>query len=412
MKYEDFVNTKYKPKRNELVCEFYVEPSRVSMKRAAGGVAAESSIGTWAEVKTMHKYIEKKAATVFDIKGDERRASVKIAYPIELFEPGNISNLLSSVAGNVFGMKELKNLRLNDIIPPRKLVKSFKGPRYGIDGIRKILSIKDRPLIGTIVKPKLGLRTGHHAKIAYKSWMGGCDIVKDDENLADQKFNKFSKRVKATLKMRDLAERKTGERKAYLPNITAETDDMMRRAKYVKDYGGRYVMVDVITVGWSALQTLREHSFGLIIHGHRAMHAAITRNPRHGISMKVLAKLLRLVGVDQLHVGTAVGKMSETKEEVSENVRALTDKMYDIKKVMPVASGGLHPSLVPAEIEIFGKDCIIQMGGGIHGHPMGTLQGAKAARQAVYAVMEGIKLGEWAETHKELKAAIKRWGGG
>jgi len=410
MKYEDFVNKSYKPKRNDVICGFYVEPNRVSMKYAAGGVAAESSIGTWTEVKTMHKYVERKAATVFEIKGRKRQAQIKIAYPIELFELGNIPNLLSSVAGNVFGLKELKNLRLNDIALPRKLVKSFKGPRYGIEGIRRVLDIEDRALVGTIIKPKLGLRTAHHAKIAYNAWVGGCDIVKDDENLADQSFNKFSKRVKTTLKLCGLAERKTRERKAYLPNITAETDKMIRRAKYVKELGGRYAMVDVLTVGWAALQTLREHSFGLILHAHRAMHAAITKNPKHGISMKVFAKLLRLIGIDQLHVGTAVGKMSETREEVLENVHALKQKMYGMKKVMPVASGGLHPLLIPTITKIFGKDVIIQMGGGIHGHPMGTRAGAVATRQALCAIDKGVPLKKCAAEHKELKAAIKKWG--
>lgn len=407
MKYEDFVNKNYKPKRSDVICSFYLEPNRVSIKYAAGGVAAESSIGTWTELKTMHKYVERIAATVFEIKGRNRQATIKIAYPIKLFELGNMPNILSSIAGNVFGLKELKNLRLNDITLPKKLVKSFKGPRYGIDGIRKTLDIEDRVLLGTIIKPKLGLRTVHHAKIAYNAWIGGCDIVKDDENLANQSFNRFSKRVKATLKMRDLAERKTRERKAYLPNITAETDDMIRRVKYVKEHGGRYAMIDVLTVGFAALQTLREHSFGLIIHGHRAMHAAITKNPRHGISMKVFAKLSRLVGVDQLHVGAAVGKMSETKEEVLENIHALKDKMYDVKKVMPVASGGLHPVLVPKIIKLFGKDVVIQMGGGIHA--IGTKIGAKAAKQSIEATIEGISLKQYAKTHPELKKALNRW---
>ncbi len=410
MKYEDFVNKSYKPKRSDVICSFYLEPNRVSTKYAAGGVAAESSIGTWTELKTMHKYIEKIAATVFEIKGDKRQATIKIAYPIRLFDLGNMPNILSSIAGNVFGLKELKNLRLSDITLPKKLVKSFKGPRYGISGIRRILDIENRPIIGTIIKPKLGLRTAHHAKTAYNAWVGGCDIVKDDENLANQSFNRFSKRVNATLKMRDLAERKTRERKAYLPNITAETDDMIRWAKYVKEHGGRYAMVDVLTVGWSALQTLREHSFGLILHAHRAMHAAITKNPRHGISMKVFAKLLRIVGVDQLHVGTAVGKMNESREEVLENIHALTDKMYDIKKVMPVASGGLHPLIIPAVTKIFGKDVIIQMGGGVHGHPGGTRAGAMAVRQALHAIENKVSLKKYAVNHKELKAAIKKWG--
>jgi ribulose-bisphosphate carboxylase large chain len=125
--------------------------------------------------------------------------------------------------------------------------------------------------------------------------------------------------------------------------------------------------------------------------------------------MKVLAKLLRIVGVDQLHVGTAVGKMSETRAEVLENIQALKDEMYGVKKAMPVASGGLHPALLPSEIKIFGKDVIIQMGGGIHGHPLGTLAGAKSARQAIDAVMKNTDLKDYAKTHKELRMALEKW---
>jgi ribulose-bisphosphate carboxylase large chain len=410
MKYEDFVSKSYKPKRSDVICDFYLEPNRVSIKYAAGGVAAESSIGTWTELKTMHKYVQRKAAKVFDIKPSGSGANIKVAYPVDLFELGSVPNLLSSVAGNVFGLKELRNLRLNDITLPRKFVASFDGPRHGVEGVRSVLGIHDRPLVGTIIKPKLGLKTDHHAKVAYDAWMGGCDIVKDDENLADQGFNRFAKRLKATLKMRDLAERNTREKKAYLPNITADTDKMIRRAKYVREQGGRYAMVDVLTVGWAALQTVREHSFGLIIHGHRAMHAAITKNKKHGISMKVIAKLSRLVGVDQLHVGTAVGKMSEGREEVLENVTALKERMFGLKKVMPVASGGLHPLLIPKLVEIFGKDVIIQMGGGIHGHPKGTHAGAVATRQALSAIEDKISIKRYAESHKELNAAIEKWG--
>jgi ribulose-bisphosphate carboxylase large chain len=405
MKYLDFVDLKHKPKKSDVVCKFRVEPRSVSMKKAAGAVAAESSIGTWTELTTMHKYVQRLQANVFEIKGN----NIKAAYPSKLFEPGNMANILSSVAGNVFGLKELKNLRLNDIILPRKIVKSFKGPRYGIDGIRRVLDVDKRPLLGTIIKPKLGLKTKHHAKIAYNAWIGGCDIVKDDENLSSQSFNPFGRRIVQTLKMKDLAERRTGERKVYMPNITAETDDMIRRAKFVKDRGGRYVMIDVITTGWSALQTIREHNFGLVLHAHRAMHAAITKNPKNGISMKVFAKLLRIVGVDQLHVGTGVGKMYEKEEDVMENVDALKSKLYGLKKTMPVASGGLHPALVPKIVKLFGNDVIVQMGGGIHGHPKGTLKGATAARQAVRATMEGTTLGNYAKNHKELAIALKKW---
>ena len=406
MKYKDFVDTKYKPKSTEVVCEFHVEPKRVKMRYAAGGIAAESSIGTWTEVETMNKRIEKLAAKVFYIRGN----TIRIAYPIELFELDNMSNFLSSVAGNVFGLKELRNLRLNDVQLPRKFVKSFKGPKYGIRGVRKAMRVKNRPLIGTIIKPKLGLTTAEHVKVAYNSWIGGCDIVKDDENLANQKFNTFKSRVNASLKARDKTEKETGERKAYMVNVTAETRDMLKRAKFVQDAGGRYAMVDVITVGWSGFQTLREENLKLILHGHRAMHAAITKNKHHGISMKVFAKLLRVVGIDQLHVGTAVGKMNEDKKEVLDNVNALTQSMHGIEKVMPVASGGLHPLHVPQLVKIFGKDVIMQFGGGIHGHPQGTRSGAMAVRQSLSAVKKKISVKQFAREHEELKAAIKKWG--
>ena len=192
-------------------------------------------------------------------------------------------------------------------------------------------------------------------------------------------------------------------------NITAETQTMINRAQTVVDQGGEYVMVDILTCGWSALQTLRDQNFKLVIHAHRAGHAAFTKNPLHGIAMKPIATVARVIGVDQLHVGTVVGKMSETKTEVIENIHACKDEMGFLKSVLPVASGGLHPRLVPALIETFGNDFVIQAGGGIHGHPEGTVAGAKAMRQAVDATLYGKTLEEYAKNHQELAAALKKW---
>jgi ribulose-bisphosphate carboxylase large chain len=405
LKYIDFVDLKYKPAETDLICTFHVEPEGISLKEAVGGVAAESSIGTWTELTTTEPYMAKLAARVFSMEGN----TAKIAYPIELFEQGNMPNILSSVAGNVFGLKALKNLRLNDFELPAKLVRSFKGPQFGIQGIRSLLKVPERPLVGTIIKPKLGLKTKDHARVAYEAWAGGCDIVKDDENLSSQKFNPFEERIVKTLEGRDKAEEETGERKVYMANITAETETMLKRAEYVRDHGGEYVMVDILTCGWSALQTLRDQNFKLMIHAHRAGHAAFTKNLKHGIAMRVIAKVARIIGVDQLHVGTIVGKMSETKEEVLENIDALKMEMSGLKPVLPVASGGLHPKLVSALIEYFGKDFVIQAGGGIHGHTDGTYAGATAMRQAVDATMQQKTLEDYAKTHKELKVALDLW---
>ena len=405
MRYIDFVNLNHEPKESDVICTFRAEAQGIPLQEAMGAIAAESSIGTWTELTTIKPYVEELQATVFEIDGNDCR----ISYPIELFEPGNMPNILSSVAGNVFGLDALRGLRLNDITFPEELVRSFKGPKYGIEGVRNLLRLEGRPLVGTIIKPKLGLRIEDHARVAYEAWSGGCDVIKDDENLSSQAFNAFEGRVVRTLEMRDRAEAETGERKVYMVNVTAETEEMVRRAEYMEAQGGRYMMVDILTCGYSALQTIRDRGLDLVIHAHRAGHAMFTRSQSHGINMRVIAKVARIIGVDQLHVGTAVGKMSETREEVQDNIEALKAPMHGLKKVLPVASGGLHPGLAPDLVKIFGVDFVIQAGGGIHGHPDGSSAGAAAMRQAVDAALSGITLEEYAKEHGELARALETW---
>ncbi|HDJ21618.1 MAG TPA: type III ribulose-bisphosphate carboxylase [Candidatus Bathyarchaeota archaeon] len=405
MRYIDFVDLDYQPRESDLVCKFRVDPGDHPMEFIAGGVAAESSVGTWTELSTEEPYVRERAAKVFSLEGDR----FKVAYPLELFEPGNMPNILSSVAGNVFGLEDLRSLRMEDIWFPGELAESFKGPKYGVEGVRRVTGVEGRPLVGTIIKPKLGLVTRDHAKVAYEAWLGGCDVVKDDENLANQGFNPFEDRLAQTLEARDKAEQETGEKKVYMINVSAETREMMRRAEAVEDQGGRYMMVDILTTGWSSLQTLRDLDLDLVIHAHRAGHAAFTRDPRHGINMVVICKVARLIGVDQLHVGTGVGKMAETRREVEENIGACVGPLHGLKPVLPVASGGLHPGMVPQLVDTFGLDTVIQAGGGIHGHPKGTLAGARAMRQAVDAVIQGVPLEEYAQDHEELRLALERW---
>ncbi len=420
--YLRYINFDYKPKREDMVCVFKFKPGKdISKKEAAGAIAAESSTGTWTKLTTMSlKRMTKIGAKVFEIKGDY----VKIAYPTDLFELGNMPQIYSSIAGNIFGMKEIETLRLVDIKWPEKIKNSFKGPQFGIKGVRKLLDVKKRPLCGTIVKPKLGLTSKEHAKVAYEAWVGGLDVVKDDENLTSQPFNKFKKRAEETIKLKWKAEKETGERKMYMCNVTAETNEMLKRARFLKELGNEYAMVDILTVGWAGLQTLRDEmkDLKLVLHGHRAMHGALTRNPDHGISMLVLAETARLIGVDQLHVGTAVGKMEGKKKEIVSIVEDIEKKFVTkkghrlaenwgkIKPVFAVCSGGLHPGHIPTLIKYFGKDIIIQAGGGVHGNPLGTRAGAKAMRQAIDATMKGTNLEEYAKKYKELKAALDKWG--
>lgn len=422
--YLDFVDLNYKPTKNDLICLFRFEPaSGVSVKECAGRIAAESSNGTWSATQYGSKpHIRKIRGRVFKIKGD----LMQVAYPLPLFELGSMPQLYSSVGGNIFGMKAVKNLRLEDIQFPEKYVKSFKGPGFGIDGVRKFMRIKNRPMIACVPKPKVGMTTAEHGKVAYEFWTGGGDFLKDDENLTDQNFNKFENRVKLCAKMRDKAEKETGEIKDYFINVTAETKEMIRRAKFAKSQGFKYIMIDIVTAGWAGLQTMRDvcKDLKLAIHAHRAMHATFTRNPKHGISMLTLAKCARLTGVDNIHIGTSVGKLVSPKEEViamadelrkdkvqaSKKINMLDQKWYGKKPTIPVSSGGLHPGILPYITEMLGNDTVIQVGGGIHGHPKGTKQGALAVRQALDADIEGIDLRKAAKKNKELFEALKYWG--
>ena len=402
-----YINLKFKPNPLKFVIgTFYLEPAKnITFEQAANEIAAESSIGTWTAITTLTKKIKNElGASVFYLKPQEN--IIKIAYPVNLFERGNIPQFLSNSAGNIFSVKLIKNLKLLDVQFPPIYIKSFPGPAIGANEIKKLFKAKNRPLIGAIIKPKLGLTPDKQAEIAYYCFKNGIDIVKDDENLTNQNFNQFEKRVISCLRAQKKAEKETKEIKAYVFNITAETEEMIKRAKFVKKHGGKIIMIDVITAGFSAVQTIRKKNLGLIIHAHRAMHSAITRNPKHGISMLVLAKLLRLAGVDQLHTGTVVGKMEGGKKEVLNTNKALTCKWFGLKPVLPIASGGLHPKLVPELIKILGKNLIINFGGGLHGHPHGTACGARAARQAVDAACQGISLKKYAKTHPELKVAL------
>jgi len=404
-----YLNRSYKPKRNDIIVEYRVEPSfGLSLERAAEKIAAESSIGTWTKLSTLNKRtFNRLSAKIFFVSKKTKR--VKIAYPLVLFEPRSIPQLLSSIAGNIFSMKDIKNLRLEDIKFPDVYINKFSGPGFGIDGIRKIFGIYNKPILGSIIKPKVGLSAAEQALLAYKVFKNGIDIIKDDENLTDLPFDKFTERVKEVLKLKKKAEKETGKKKVYAFNVTGPLDIMLERAKFVKKEGGKCIMVDIVSCGWSALQYLRDQNFGLIIHGHRAGHSAFTRNKKHGLTMLVVAKLARLAGIDQLHTGTVVGKMEGTREEVLSIDNFLRKKWANLKPVMPIASGGLHPALLPKLIDILGRDLIINFGGGIHGHPQGSEAGAIAVCQAAKASLKRIPLNKFAKNHQELKSALSYW---
>jgi ribulose-bisphosphate carboxylase large chain len=397
-------------KTTHIFARFTLKVEGQEFDRTAGGVAAESSVGTWTDIGLQEKTIwDKLHAKVIEL--DETSGLVKIAFPLDLFEMGNIPQLLSSIAGNIFGLKEIVKLRLEDIDFPEQYVRSFPGPALGIDGVRALTGVQDKPLLGSIIKPKLGLSSAQHAEAAMDVWNQGINLVKDDENLTSMPFNNFYTRVSEVVsRMKDHKYLDIGQAKIHAFNITASYEEMNKRAHYVRDSGANCIMVDVLTAGFSGLSGIRNRNFGLMIHGHRAMHAAFTRSNQYGISMLVIAKLARLAGVDSFHTGTVVGKMQGGREEVVAINNFLRSDWYGLKPVLPTASGGLHPGHIPDLISILGKDMLLNFGGGIHGHPDGTVAGAKAVVQALETTLAGKSLQESVSSSPELAHALEKWG--
>jgi len=418
IQYDDFLDLDHEPADSDLVCSFYVEPGEdMDVESAAARVASESSNGTWAALD-VEADVSRLSAVACGIDeaapregGGEAAHEVTVAYPEELFEPGSLPQVLSCIAGNIMGMKAVDRIRLDDCDWPAGLATSFPGPQYGRDVRTELLDAAGRPFLATVPKPKVGLPTDVHAQVGYDAWIGGLDLLKDDENLTDQSFNAFRDRVDESLAARDRAEDETGETKGYLINVTAPATEMLDRVDYVAAQDGDFVMVDVVTAGWGALQSVRDRceDHGLAIHAHRAMHAAFDRVPTHGVSMRCIAQFSRLAGVDHIHTGTAdLGKL-ENEDTVGIN-EWLGSELHGLTDVLPVASGGLHPGLIPALFDAVGTDVGVQVGGGVHGHPDGTEAGARAFRAAVEAAIEGEPLERRAESVPELAVALEKWG--
>lgn len=452
---DSYVNLNFsKTKSGEyLLCVFHLVPSKnLNIIQASAEVAAESSTGTNFKVNTETNFSKKMNAIVYKI--DLKKSLVWIAYPWRLFDRGgNVQNILTYIVGNVLGMKEVRQLKLLDLWFPPAMLEQYDGPSYTLDDMRKYLGVYNRPILGTIIKPKIGLTSSEYAEVCYDFWVGGGDFVKNDEPQANQDFCPYDKMVKYVKLAMDKAVKETGKKKVHSFNVSApDFDTMIERCELIVNAGfekGSYAfLIDGITAGWMAVQTLRRRYPNVFIHFHRASHGAYTRpeNP-FGFSVLVLSKFARLAGASGIHTGTAgVGKMQGSpKEDVtaahnildlfgkghffSQSWAKVPTKDQDIinlvnedhashiileddswrgmKKCCPIISGGLNPTLLKPFIDIMKTtDFITTMGAGCHAHPDGTKSGARALVQSCEAYLKGIDIHEYAKSHEELSRAI------
>ncbi len=424
-------NPDYEPKDTDVLALFRVTPQPgVEPEEAAAAVAGESSTATWTVVWTdrltdLDRY-QAKAYRVEPVPGNPGQYFAWIAYDLALFEEGSIANMTSSIIGNVFGFKALKALRLEDLRIPVAYLKTFKGAPHGIPVERDMLGKWGRPLLGATVKPKLGLSGRNYGRVIYEALAGGLDFTKDDENINSQPFMRWRDRFLYSQEAVMKAEEATGERKGHYLNVTAaDMEQVYERAEFAKEIGAIIIMAD-LTMGYTALQSLSNwcHKNGMLLHMHRASHATFTRQKSHGVSFRVLAKWLRMLGVDHLHAGTVVGKLEGDPNLVrgyydilrEQYVRAdpLKGIFFDqdwayLPAVMPVASGGIHAGQMHLLLHLFGDDVVLQFGGGTIGHPMGIQAGATANRVALEAMVKARNEGRdiLAEGPEILKAAAK-----
>lgn len=439
-----------------MLCVFHFLPGKaLNTLQAACEIAAESSTGTNFHVNTETPFSRSLNAVVY--KMDLKKELVWIAYPWRLFDRvGNVQNILTYIVGNVLGMKEVAALKLLDVWFPPAMLEQYDGPSYTIDDMRKYLKVYKRPILGTIIKPKMGLTSAEYAEVCYDFWVGGGDFVKNDEPQANQDFCPYDKMVKHVKEAMDKAVKQTGKKKVHSFNVSAsDFETMVERCEMIRNAGfekGSYAfLIDGITAGWMAVQTLRRKYSDVFIHFHRAAHGAFTRpeNP-FGFSVLVLSKFARLAGASGIHTGTAgVGKMAGTPEEdvtAAKNILGLLenghfftqswgkvpesdkdfmrlvnqdhahhliledDSWRGMKKCCPIISGGLNPLLLKPFIDVMGGiDFITTMGAGCHAHPKGTQAGAKALVQACEAYMQKIEIHKFAKKpeNKELAEAIQ-----
>jgi 2,3-diketo-5-methylthiopentyl-1-phosphate enolase len=406
-----------------IVSTYYLETDRSSdVLSIARDMAIGQTTGTWIpvpeETDEMRRKHVGRVVGIYEGPAFEREIPahvekrhfiVQIAIPCVNFEP-QIPMLLSTVAGNDISITY--RVKLLDIRFPERFVKPFKGPKFGIPGVRQVLSVKERPLIVNMIKPCIGIEPRVGADLFFKAAVGGVDVVKDDEVLADTPFSPRIARVRAYMEKEKQAYEETGEHTLYAVNITDEVANVKENAYRVIEAGGNCLMLNYLPNGISTLRMLGEDlSISIPILVHLDLSGSFFGSPNSGISAPlVLGKLSRLAGGDMVIYPSPYGKFLFLRESYIRVAHLLRVPFYHIRPIFPAPSGGVHAGNLSPVIRDLGYDCMIGVGGGIHGHRMGAIAGAQSVRQAIEALMNNIPLEEAAKEHRELAVALESWG--
>jgi ribulose-bisphosphate carboxylase large chain len=410
----------------------YLIETAFPLQQAAEIIAGEQSCGTFvavpgesAELKARHGATVERitpldsvrqpslpGATVPRSAGTSAtytRAEVQISFPFDNIG-ASIPNLLTTVAGNLYEIQQLSGIRLVDLDLPEAFSRRYAGPAFGVEGTRRLAGVQDRAMIGTIIKPSIGLGAEDTAAMVKELALAGLDFAKDDELNANAPYAPLASRVKAVMREVNRAADHTGRKLMYAFNITGDIDELRRGHDLVRDAGGTCVMVAINSVGFAALSYLRQHC-ELPIHGHRAMSGALARHALLGIGFRAYQKISRLAGVDHLHVGGFDGKFYQTNAEVREAILDCLAPLQGAQPVVPVISSAQWAGSAVTIHEATGTTDVLHLaGGGIVAHPHGIAGGVSSMQQGWEAAMARVPLAEYAATRPALQAAIDKFG--
>jgi ribulose-bisphosphate carboxylase large chain len=340
-----------------------------------------------------------------------QRAKFTLSFPFENIG-SNLPQLLATVCGNLYELSDHSGLKLLDLQLPSAFNERYSGPQFGIEGTRRFAGVRERPIIGTIVKPSVGLTPDATAELVRELGEAGIDFIKDDELIADAPYSPLKERVEKVMRVINELADKTGKKVMFAFNISDETDAMLRHHDTVLQAGGTCVMVSLNHVGVSGVSHLRRHC-QLPIHGHRNGWGMLTRHPLLGIEFAAYQKIWRIAGVDHLHVNGLQNKFWESDESVVTSIENCLTPLWEDKAwtAMPVVSSGQWGGQAP---ETYRRtrtvDLMYVAGGGIMAHPQGPAAGLRGLQQAWEAAVQYIPLEEYAQTHPELQGTLEKFG--
>lgn len=410
-----------------LVLKYYLE-TLVEPREGSAHLCQEMSTAQWSRVDVDEDFRPEFGAKVVDLEILDEHAQPSSTFLADLmgkpydrvyrfnatiyYPYGNfgtkIPNLLTAVCGEgVFHAPDVAAVRLLDIEFPESFLSDFQGPQFGVAGLREMLGVYDRPLTFGVIKPNVGLPPEPFAELGYQAWLGGLDVAKDDEQLGDVAWSSVDERSRRLGALRKKAETETGEKKAYLCNITDEVDCLLAQHDLAVANGATMVMVNGMTTGFSAVRMLRKHARVPLV-SHFDFMGPYIQLPWFGVKDKVFTKIQRMAGYDVLIYPGLDSRLKTTKEDVLENSEACLGELGNLKPMLPVPAGSQWAGSLGELHKLLGTvDFGIVPGRAVFGHPMGPKGGAMSLRQGWEATARGISFGDYAKDHRELELAIQ-----